>query len=72
MLEYSLHRNKVYTCGKAKYSKPRAARGNEAWPSLDQLNGGFGALSTFHLAPPPPVLSARLEKSVYFLFGETV
>ena len=62
---YSLHRKKVYTCGKAKYSKSKGARGkvggvphhffefqNEAWPSFDQLKGGFGAPPTFHLVPP--------------------
>ena len=46
---YSLHRKKVYTCGKAKYSKP----------------GGV-----FHLALS--ILSTQLDKSVYFLLGETV
>ncbi len=41
---------------------------NEAWPSMDQLNGGFGAPPTFHLVP----LSFEFDKSVYFLLGETV
>ncbi len=60
---YSLHQKKVYTCGKAKYSKSRVAREK-------QLNGGFGAPLLFIWLPS--VLSARLDKSVYFLLGETV
>ncbi len=40
---------------------------NEALPSLDQLNGWFGAPPIFHLAPS--FLNTRLDKSVYFLLG---
>ncbi len=44
--QYSLHRKKVYTCGKAKYSKSRGARGNVegvshaplSWSKLDQAS----------------------------------
>ncbi len=76
--QYSLRRK--YTCSKAKYSQSRGAKGKVggvphpplSWPSLDQLNGGFGASPTFHLPPPPSVLSTWLNKSVYFLLGETV
>ncbi len=43
---YSLHRKKVYTCGKAKYSKSRGARGKVggashptlSWSKLDQAS----------------------------------
>ncbi len=100
---YSLHQKKVYTCGKAKYSKSREARGkvggaphpplswskldqasfwnskrwrhknfefqNEAWPSLDQLNGGFGAPPTFHLAPLSFEYSAR-QKCILSFGGD--
>ncbi len=52
---YSLHRKKVYTCGKAKYSKSRG------------LEDGFGAPPTFHLAPS--VLSTQIDRSVYFFGG---
>ncbi len=38
--------------------------------SLDQLNGGFGAPPTLHLAHS--VLSTQLDKSVCFLLGESV
>ncbi len=46
ILNYSLHRKKVYTWGKAKYSKPRGARGEVggathppfSWSKLDQAS----------------------------------
>ncbi len=57
---YSLHRKKVYTCGKAKYSKPRRARGN------------VGGATHLPFIWPPSIFSTHLDKSVYFLLGETV
>ena len=65
---YSLHQKKGYTCGKAKYSRTRVTRGKEggvphpqlSWSKVDFLSG------------PPHILSTWLDKSVYFLLGETV
>ncbi len=85
--KYSLHRKKVYTCGKAKYSKSRGARGkvggaphpplswfefqNDSWPSLDQLNGGFGAPPTFHVALLSFEYSAR-QKCILSFGGDCI
>ena len=51
---------------------------NEAWPSLGQLNGGFGAPPTFHLAPLSFEYSAQQKCILSFggdcrltLFGQT-
>ncbi len=83
---YSLHQKKVYTCGKAKYSKSRGARGKVggrqhpplSWSKLKMRLGPVWTNSMVGLAHlllfilPPSVLSTRLDKSVYFLLGETV
>ncbi len=42
---------------------------NEAWPSLDQLNGGFGAPLTFHLPPLSFEYSAR-QKCILSFGGD--
>ncbi len=42
---------------------------NEAWPSLDQLNGGFGAPPTFNLAPLSFEYSAR-QKCILSFGGD--
>ncbi len=42
---------------------------NEAWPSLDQLNGWFGAPPTFHLALLSFEYSARQKCIVLLSFG---
>ena len=62
---YSLHRKKVYTCGKAKYSKPRQATG-KGW-GCDTTT--IGAPPTCHLAPLNVYF---VYLCVYFLLGETV
>ncbi len=64
---YSLHRKKVHTCGKAKYSKSRGTRGKVM---KDAAMVGLVHLLLFIW--PPSVLSTRLNKSVYFRLGETV
>ncbi len=55
---YSLHQKKVYTFGKAKYSKSRGTREKvgDATPRCPHLS-----------ACPPSVLSTQFDKSVYFL-----
>ncbi len=42
---------------------------NEAWPSLDQLNGWFGVTPTFHLAPLSFEYSAQLSSGNIWKFG---
>ena len=59
----------VYTCGKAKYSKSRWAIGKVGGAAHPPLS--WSAPPTFHLALLS-VVSTRLDKSVYFLLGETV
>ncbi len=61
---------KVYTCGKAKYSKSRGARGNVGGVSQWGLDhGGFGAPPTFHLAPLSFEYSAR-QKCILSFAGD--
>ena len=85
-LGYSLHQQKVYTCGKAKDGDTRTKSlrqqfllesshffesQNEAWSSLDQLNGRFGALPTFYLAPLSFEYSAR-QKCILSFGGDCI
>ena len=57
---YSLHQNKIYTCGKANYSKTGWTKGKA---------GVAHALLSIWTSS---VLSTRLDKSVYFLLVENV
>ncbi len=81
---YSLHRKKVYTCDKAKFSKLRGARGKVegaphpplSWSKMRLgpvwTNSMVGLAHPLLFIWPPWVLSTWLDKSVYFLLRESV
>ncbi len=61
---YSLHQKKVYTCGSAKYSKLRGARGKVG-------DGGYGAPPIFLMTPLSFEYSAR-QKCILSFGGDCI